>query len=255
MKGRLTLSKKLINRTSLPEQLAELIKETLAGGKYQDGEKLPSEKELAEQYGVSRLTVRAAIERLNALGLVETRAGEGTFYKAFDRDKYLQEVSSKIIEPKMLDDISDFRHLIETECVRLTILNASDEELSELMEYCTYFDGLIESDPVMSEDKLKLLAEADYKIHLTICELSKNSLYCLAYKAAQEAIKQYLLTIVVSRNKRYQELGSQGNLPRISLSHRHLYHAIKARDFQTAKRLIRSHIDYTVIDLPPEPLA
>ena len=75
---------KPIKRVSVGEQVFTQLKELLVQGEWKPGEKLPSENELAAQFGVSRITVRQALQKLGALGLVETRLGEGSFVKQLE---------------------------------------------------------------------------------------------------------------------------------------------------------------------------
>ncbi len=86
------MTKNVVRRDGLAEQLFNILREELESGDYKPGQKLMSESALAQKYGVSRLTVRAAIARLSALDYVETRNGEGSFGKR-DNDRLLQTVS------------------------------------------------------------------------------------------------------------------------------------------------------------------
>ena len=90
------MTKNVVRRDGLAEQLFNILREELESGDYKPGQKLMSESALAQKYGVSRLTVRAAIARLSALDYVETRNGEGSFVKKRDNDRLLQTVSSLV---------------------------------------------------------------------------------------------------------------------------------------------------------------
>lgn len=244
------MARTLIRNSSLSEQLFEILKELLESGRYQHGDKLPSEAELAQKYAVSRLTVRAAIARLNALSYVETRVGEGTFVKGFNRDEFLQKVSTKLIRPEMLNDVNDFRRLIDVECVRLTILNATEEELQELKKACDDFNSCLNQITDMTEEAKQSLVERDYKFHLKICELSHNSMYPIIYMTVQETIKQFIGTNIISRWRYNTVSNSNDNVISIFANgHINLYNAIISRDFATAKRVTLSHIDYNVMNM------
>ena len=71
--------KKVQGITTLYEQVVEQIKEMIAQGIYQKGDMLPSEKELMQMTGVSRITVREALKTLAEVGIIETRKGKGSF--------------------------------------------------------------------------------------------------------------------------------------------------------------------------------
>lgn len=74
------------------EEIAEDIRNGILNGKYSTNEQLPLEKEMCEQYGVSRITIKKAVDELVTQGLVIKRRGAGTFVKALD-DSSVQELS------------------------------------------------------------------------------------------------------------------------------------------------------------------
>ena len=67
-----------IQKNSVPQQVFEVLKKEIVSGTYQVGSKLPSENELCSMLGVSRPSVKAAIQQLCFLGMAETRPGDGT---------------------------------------------------------------------------------------------------------------------------------------------------------------------------------
>ncbi len=74
---------KRVKTESLRSQVYVQLKSKLMEGVWKIGEKMPSENELCESFGVSRVTVRAALQQLGILGLVETKHGGGTFVRDF----------------------------------------------------------------------------------------------------------------------------------------------------------------------------
>ena len=74
---------KKVKTISANEQVYEYIKDAIINGEWKEGEKIPSETKLAETFEVNRLTVRMALKRLTALGVLETRTGDGTYVKGF----------------------------------------------------------------------------------------------------------------------------------------------------------------------------
>lgn len=245
------MTKKVVRRDSLAEQLFNILKEELESGNYAPGQKLMSESSIAQKYGVSRLTVRAAIARLSALDYVETKNGEGSFVKKRDNDRLLQTVSSLVLEPQMLNDVSDFRRLIDTECVRLAILNSTAEGLTRLHDACEAFANYMHSFTVFDEEAQKTIVDLDFKFHLTMCELSGNLLYPLVYKAAQEAIKQQICTNFVSRWYFTRlDTSNREDIERFIMSHYKLYSAVESGDLTKAKRITIAHLDPNIMKLP-----
>lgn len=242
-----------IIKTSLSEQLSDILSELIMNGTYKSGDKLPSENELTELYDVSRLTVRSALQRLNALGLVSTKAGSGTYVNEFKLDNYLINTSPMFENPKTLDDIKAFRKLVDIECIRLAIENASDEDMNELIDACNQHLKIYFENEVIDDNFFLSHAESDFNVHMTIVKLSGNSMYSLIYQTAKDLLIEYLYTIANIRYKRTLELENYGKFyETVVKSHQALYDAIVERDFAKAKKYYLNHIDYSVLHLLPE---
>jgi GntR family transcriptional repressor for pyruvate dehydrogenase complex len=233
-----------VSKYTLADQVYDQIKEEILSGQWQAGQKLPSEHGLCEIYGVSRLTIRIALQKLNALGLVRTRAGEGSFVIKFDAGKYFKELSSSMVKSGTVRDVLDFRKLIELESTRLIVKNCNDKEIDELESLCVQFFEMLTNAkyPIDNEDEIiEQLVNADYNIHLKICELSKNPLFSLSYMAAQDPIKQYLRIILVSRLKIFDEVLK---ISREKDGHLRLCDALRARDARKCKSILFKIMDY-----------
>ena len=244
------MANKQLKRVSLAEQLFNILKDDLQSGNYTVGQKLMSEGKMADQYGVSKLTVRAAIARLSALGYVEVRNGEGIFVSKPDKDSILREVSSLVVEPQMLDDVNDFRKLLETECVKLTIQSATLTELDTLSTACYNFNHYIETATSFDDEAKKRVVDLDFEFHLKICELSGNTLYPLVYKAVQQVLKQHMYTNIVSRWYFNRIDTDRESISRFTQGHMLLLQAIRERDQAAAKRITLSHINYSLMKIP-----
>jgi GntR family transcriptional regulator, transcriptional repressor for pyruvate dehydrogenase complex len=92
---------------NLPSQLARMISDEILGGRFKAGERLPTERELAETFGVSRNVVREAIARLTFEGTVEPRQGSGVFVLGTNP------IAALRLDPEMLRDRSLFANLFE----------------------------------------------------------------------------------------------------------------------------------------------
>lgn len=238
-----------LKKENLSEQLTDILKENIINGVYKNGEKLPSEMELSKSFNVSRLTVRSALHRLNALGLVTTKAGDGTYVDLFNLQKYVDDTTSVSYNEKTLKDLLDFRQAIELESLRLAIEKATDEEIDLLTNISEDFTKRVLDDD-MDDNKIWDLADIDFKLHLYICELSKNPLYGLAFKANEEIMKDFFYAISVSRYKRAKEVNSRDIFRSSMEGHLYLCKAIKDRDFQRAKKILLNHMDYKVLSDP-----
>lgn len=239
------MAKKKVSKYNLSDQVYDRIKKEILSGEWQDGQILPSENELGNIYGVSRLTIRIALQKLNALGLVKTRAGEGSFVTKFDVNKYLKELSSIIVTSGTVHDVLEFRKLLEAQSIKLAIKNSSDEEFSDLENLCIkYFNMLSRITAQSDSEEVEKIVEADYNIHFRICELSKNPLFALAFMAAQDPIKQYLRIVLVSRINIYNELLK---IPHEEDKHLLLCRSLKTRNFEECHSILLDMIDYSYL--------
>jgi GntR family transcriptional repressor for pyruvate dehydrogenase complex len=94
------------------------------------GEKLPSERELAERLQVGRSSVREALRSMELLGLIETKRGEGTFLTDYRKHQLVEVLSTFIMqEPKSFEDVHDTRKLHEKEAIRLVTGNKNLRDL------------------------------------------------------------------------------------------------------------------------------
>ena len=230
--------------------VCEKIKEQIQSGVWRIYEKIPSENELAGIFGVNRLTVRMALQKLNTLGILDTRVGDGTYVRSFDFDMLMQEISEYYITPEMMLDISEFRMLIETECARLAVMRATDEEIAELKQICQRFEEDVCRYVELLEDNAEaakaLLSSVNnsLEMHCQICKMSNNTLYLYSFMVARGAIRKYMLG---NARKRIENMGiGKDNIGVIY--HWKLCDAIEARDFPACKKALTYLINSTICD-------
>ena len=234
-----------IKKTSLPDEIADSIKVSIKEGEWKPGVKLPSENELSEMFGVNRLSVRMALQKLSSQGIVETKVGEGTYVKDFSFRNYIGEVSDFYLTPEMLDNVCEFRKSLEVECARLAMERSTPEEIRSLEASCDRYDEVCSRLFARSEldpDTQKELIARDMDFHHEIVMLSKNTLYKYSFEVAREPILRYLHIIVTSRMK--MNANSRELLVQACAQHRTIFEAIRDKDFETCRAAIIKMIDY-----------
>ncbi len=118
---------------NLSEQIYEQLLKMIVEKQYKPGERMPTEMALCENFGVSRNTLRSAINKLNALGFVETRQGGGTYVKAVDSDVYLNFfIPATMTHNLDILEILQFRKGIEVEAASLAAKNATEQDIKTL---------------------------------------------------------------------------------------------------------------------------
>ena len=234
-----------IKKMNAHEQVYNSIKDLIINQQWAIGDKLPPETELADIYGVNRLTVRMALQKLNAFGIVETRVGDGTYVKEFNFNNYVNEVSEFYMRPELLENVCDFRKLIEIECARLAIEKATQAELDELRVLCENYENVKkEVDRSYNADTLSRLAQMDLEFHYKICKMSHNELYVYSFTVARESIYQYLLLILNQRVEGWKKK----HISVIEGDYRHyaIYQAIVNKDFDTCKKIYLDMVDHNI---------
>lgn len=233
-----------IKKTTAHELVYEQMKNAILNQHWNVGERLPSEPALAEKFGVNRMTVRMAIQKLNALGIVETRIGDGTYVKNFDFNHYFQEVSEFYMHPELLDDVCEFRKMIEVTCAQLAIKRATKEEIKMLETACQEYEEqckVVEQD--YSEETLLVLAEKDLNFHYKICELSHNELCIYSYSVAKETIYQYLIEIL---KKRIDGWKARNRMQVDDRRHRAIFESIRDKQPEVCKKILLDVVDHKV---------
>ncbi len=231
-----------IQRLSVSDQIYDYMKDAIKSNLWAVNEKIPSEAELSEKFGVNRLTVRVALQKLIAIGVLEKRVGDGTYVKEFDFDTYMQNATDFYMKPELLEQVGEFRRTLELECARLAIERATEEELQTLKEISEKF----------KTEKIKLqgqkyrdytdIVQVELDFHRQVCVMAHNDLFLNAFDMAKEAIKQYLQVIVYKRIELWV-VEQQRDILEWKDMHEEIYQAIKAKDFEACKELFYGMID------------
>lgn len=201
------------------------IKELINYKNLEPGDKLPSERMLAEKFEVSRSNVREAIQRLEFYGLLESIPQSGTFVANI----------GVVAMNGMIDDIlrldePDFKSLVETRILlelktaRLAALRRTDEDLVQMKEALDAYTKKVEND----QDAV----QEDLLFHLAIAKASGNA-----------TMNMFMLTItpeIITNFEKYHVCDK--GLARLGIQeHQDIYNAIKDKDPQLAKKKMKAH--------------
>lgn len=128
-------------RIKLVDEIIESLRQDIVTRRRLDGERLPSEKELSDRFGVSQPTVREAIRALETLGLVEVLHGSGSFVRSqgeFALASALQTLL-QLQSVKMMEAL-DIRQVLGRYSVELAAVNATDDEIDDIAAICARFE-------------------------------------------------------------------------------------------------------------------
>lgn len=127
-----------IKRQNVSELVFEQMKDMIASGEWAPGSKIQSENELANQFGVSRVTVRSAIQKLSSLGLVESRHGEGTYVCELDGSQAFNSIIPMIVlSGENREALHELRVIVEVGAARIAAERITPQQLQTLRDSVT----------------------------------------------------------------------------------------------------------------------
>ena len=218
-----------IKNKKVYEQIIEQIQDMVVSGKLNKGDKLISERELAEQLQVSRTSVREAMRSLEIIGLVESRQGEGNFISESVEGSLFQPLSVLFTlnhgKPR---DVLELRMMLEIEAATLAaarIKEGQKEEIKELMQKLKNSETEEES------------SEYDKQMHLKIAEITENYLIISLLHGVSAILEQFI------HNARKMILRNNESKCLLLLQHQNICDSLVAGDPVNARRYMREHLE------------
>ena len=215
----------VVRKNKVYEEVAQQI-ERLILKKLRPGDKLPSERELAEMLKVSRSSIRDAIRGLELRGLVEPRQGAGTIVRESAVEPLANPFAGALKRRKeMVSELLDFRKMLEPPLAARAATHASADEILEMEEILQRQDAKQgQGEPAVAED-----AEFHYSVALA----SGNSV----------VLKVLDIIMDLLRDTRERSLQVEGRPQKSLAGHRRILAAIKRHDAEGAKSAMRRHIE------------
>jgi GntR family transcriptional regulator, transcriptional repressor for pyruvate dehydrogenase complex len=214
-----------VRRDKVYEGVAKQI-ERLILKKLRPGDKLPSERELAETLEVSRSSIRDAIRSLELMGLVEPRQGAGTIVREISSESLMNPLANALKrKEELIGELLDFRKMLEPQLAARAATRASPDEIFEM-------EAILER----QEQKLRAGESAiseDSEFHYAIALASGNSVVLKVLDTLMDLL----------RDSRERSLQVEGRPQKSLTGHRRIFGAIKRRDAEAAKAAMRRHIE------------
>jgi GntR family transcriptional regulator, transcriptional repressor for pyruvate dehydrogenase complex len=217
---------KVVQTSRLYEQIVDQIEQSILKGALKAGDQLPAERELAQQFGVSRTAVREAVKALREKGLVEAYPGRGTFITNGTPPSIRQSLDRLIRADQQegTAHLVEVREILEPEIAALAASRSDEETLATMREAISVMDAA-KGDP-------EAFIEADLDFHLALAEAAANPL-----------ILSLIDSIVgVLRDQRMLIFEVDGGPERGQYHHKRILEAIEHRDPQGARDAMRAHL-------------
>jgi len=228
--------------TRVADVVASNLENRLLEGSLKPGDRLPSERALAVELGVSRPSLREAIQKLVSKGLLSTRHGGGTVVT--DRldapfvDPWKDMLSG---HPLLQSDMLEFRHMLEGEATRLAAERATDADMQRIE---SAFIALEEAyGKACSSDNIQACVDTDVAFHQALAEAAHNAL--IGHTTA--SLMRVMHGHVASNLAHVRTLPSQWELLRVQ--HRAIWEAVRQRDTAAAMQAAHAHIHFVQLSM------
>jgi GntR family transcriptional repressor for pyruvate dehydrogenase complex len=227
---------KVVRSSRLYEQIVQQIEDSILKGTLKAGDQLPSERELALKFGVSRTAVREAVKSLHEKGLVEAYSGRGTFITNRTSQAVTQSINlmMKIDQTDGSASLAEVRQILEPEIAALAATRIQESQLTLMREAFSVMQQALK-DP-------EAYIEADLDFHLALAEAAENPL-----------ILSLLDSIVgLLREQRIKIFFQEGGPERGQHHHARILAAIEKRDPEESRAAMRDHLEQVREDSRPQ---
>jgi len=210
------------------EQIAEQIEKRILDGELRSGDRLPTERELAEQFHVSRTAVREAMKILAQKGLVDMRPGRGTIvidgaHEAM-QDSIGLAMKLKLGEVGGSDNLVEVREILETEIAALAAARATEKEIAAMREAVKVMDE--------SLNDANAFIAADNNFHEALAQATQNTLILILVNSIVNLLSE----------QRKQIFETEGGPQRGQIHHKRILESVINRDPDAARDAMHAHL-------------
>lgn len=219
---------------------AEQIIDAIRQGRFQVGDRLPPERDVAEQMDVSRPSIREAISALQLVGVLESRVGDGTYVaKALaDVDEEYRAVHL-LEESESLPEAFEARRVLEEGIAGLAAEKATEGDLRDIE------DALASMEQAATAEDFKIFNRANQDFHQALAQATHNSLLIRTLDPLLEVMRQ---TLPERLREMFYE-SDQERFARTYAVHCELFRAVRDRDRDRATRAMADHFELLQRDL------
>lgn len=209
----------------LHEDIVRQFQSSIRRGELRHGDRLPSERNLAERFKVSRSSVREAIRSLELQGLVVSRRGSGTFINTENLDSVVALMAATLNTGEdALREIFEMRHLLEPPIAALAAQRATADEIERMEEILEEQRGQIDAGATG--------VDSDTAFHFALASATHNSALLKVASAVEDILQR-------TRSQSFQEPGR----PQRSLaSHRQILDMVRDGDEKGAQEAMEHHL-------------
>lgn len=222
-----------INTKKNYEHIVDQIQGLILDGTFQEGDKLPPERHITEQLGVSRSSLREALKALEVLGLIESRQGEGSYITNNIENSILKSISIAFrLQGGTVNEILELRHILEIESAKIVCQRGTDEENQKLKDIAEKM-----YDAEDDNEQIRL----DIEFHNTLIKNTNNILLQMIADSISGLMELFIKNIreIYSNDKEHVKTYYFVD------QHMDVANAIIERDSDKAVKILSQHLDLT----------
>ena len=211
------------------QEIANQIKESIFDGTYASGDKLPSESDMAKQFGVSKVTVRQAIRVLENAGIVFTKQGVegGIFVEEADTTSVSSYLSDMLkLKRVTMNDLTMARIIFEPDIAYRVAKVWEGNDLEDVEK------NVQEAQIALDKDEFQRSRLLNLEFHRLVCNITKNPVVIFALNSVIDVLEQNVLKTELDRDFIHNEI----------ISHEIILKNIKTREREIAHDEMRKHI-------------
>src|ERR1017187_10484233 len=218
-----------VERTKLTATVFEQLLSYVVRGSWKPGDRIPPERELCQQLGIARTSLREALKAMELVGMLDSRVGDGTF--VCPRSEFLSRPllwAFTGTDHDELQEIMEARTIIEENLAALAAKRASSEQIGEIGRAVQLMrDSIARGDSIL---------EADMAFHLAVSAAAQNGVLRNAVQLLRNLMRQWILYKLLIPD-----------IPQTVLkSHVEIYRAIAGRRANAARNAMRHHLEETI---------
>jgi GntR family transcriptional repressor for pyruvate dehydrogenase complex len=176
-----------VKRTSVADEVFKALHDWIISGTLKPGDILPSQDKLAEQFAVSRNTVREAIQKLNVMGFLTSKQGVGTIISPSSASNYMSSLSYHLLlNPATVREFIEARVILEQATVRFAGMRATQDDLRKLD---SIIDQQTEAFQGGDEDTF---IELDSKFHMELARISRNDVLLKFLETVRDLLPNFI---------------------------------------------------------------
>jgi GntR family transcriptional regulator, transcriptional repressor for pyruvate dehydrogenase complex len=223
---------KPIERTTLAASTFEQLISYVVNGDWKAGDRIPPERELCQQLGIARTSLREALKAMELVGMLDSRVGDGTF--VCPRSEFLARPllwAFTGTDETELRDVMEARVLLERDLAGLAAERGTEDEIAKIGTAVRAMRDCVDSGTPSGT-----VIDADMTFHLAVAQAAHNGVLQNAVQLLRNLMRHWIsLKLLIP------------NIPtRVLNQHDEIYEAIRTRDAEAARVAMRKHLEDTV---------